>query len=98
MAHIAVEAASRHLNGVSYIVGTCPSAIASDPSSSYVYVTDVANGKVLGYSVASGTWPLDSAQRQPFQTGNQPSAIVADPKYPYLYVANALDSTVRPTP
>jgi DNA-binding beta-propeller fold protein YncE len=27
-----------------YVVGTCPAAIASDPTNSYVYVTDEING------------------------------------------------------
>jgi DNA-binding beta-propeller fold protein YncE len=77
-----------------YIVDTCPSAIASDPTSGYVYVTNAVNGTVLGYSVGS-TGLLTELSGSPFPAGNQPSAIVADPKYPYVYVANALDSTVQ---
>ncbi len=90
----AVESCISAFLNAPYIVGTCPSAITSDPSSSYVYVTDVANGKVLGYSVASGTGLLTALSGNPFQTGDQPSAIVVDPTYPFLYVTNALDSTV----
>jgi DNA-binding beta-propeller fold protein YncE len=62
-----------------------------------LYVTDIASGNVLGYSVASGLLtPLTSGANGTnlFPTGNQPSAIVIDPKYPYAYVANSLDSTV----
>ncbi|MGA2216446.1 MAG: beta-propeller fold lactonase family protein [Terracidiphilus sp.] len=79
-----------------YVLGTCPSAIASATanSTSYVYVTNAANGAVLGYSVGS-TGLLTEVGGSPFPAGNQPSAIVADPEYPYLYVANALDSTVQ---
>jgi 6-phosphogluconolactonase (cycloisomerase 2 family) len=73
--------------------GVYPSAIASDSSSNYVYVTDSVNGNVTSYAGASsgqltliGTTP----------TGNQPSAIAVDPnsKYPYAFVANATDGTV----
>ena len=75
-------------------MGTCPSAIASDPSSSYLYATDEVNGTVHGYSVASGTGLLTQLSGSPFPAGNQPSAIAIDPSYSYLYVTNALDSTV----
>jgi 6-phosphogluconolactonase len=75
-----------------FVLGTCPSAIASDPTSSYLYVTDAARGRVHVYSIASGT--LSELSSSPVQAGNQPSAIVVDPKFPFVYVANALDSTV----
>jgi 6-phosphogluconolactonase (cycloisomerase 2 family) len=73
--------------------GVHPSAIASDPSSSYVYVTDSQNGNVHAYAIASDV--LSELSGSPFKAGNQPSAIVADPKFPYLYVANATDGTVN---
>ncbi len=71
-------------------LGIRPSAIASDPTSSFVFVTDSTNGIVVSYSVASGV--LTKIEDTP--TGNQPSAIVADPVYPYVYVTNAVDATV----
>jgi 6-phosphogluconolactonase (cycloisomerase 2 family) len=73
-------------------LGTCPSAVASDSSGSYLYVTDATVGKVHAYSIASGL--LTEISGSPFAAGNSPSAIVVDPKYPYVYVTNALDSTV----
>jgi len=69
-----------------------PSAIASDSTSTYVYVTDYNGGDVMGYKVASGSLTL--LPGSPFAAGNQPSAIVVDPSYPYAYVANSLDATV----
>jgi 6-phosphogluconolactonase (cycloisomerase 2 family) len=85
-------------NGVVPIAaGIHPSAIASDPSSAYVYATDMTVGQVLGYSVASGVLsPLTSGVNgsNAFPAGNQPSAIVADPAYPFVYVTNFVDSTV----
>ena len=86
------------LSGSPFAAGVQPSAIASDASGSYVYVTDFANGDVRGYSVAPGTAAVAGALvplgGSPFQAGNQPSAIVVDPSYPFAYVANSLDGTV----
>jgi 6-phosphogluconolactonase len=70
--------------------GIRPAGIASDPTNTYVYVTDSINGIVANYSVASGV--LTRIGDTP--TGNQPSAVVVDPVYPFVYVANALDNTV----
>ncbi|MGA2852371.1 MAG: beta-propeller fold lactonase family protein [Terracidiphilus sp.] len=75
-----------------YELGTCPAAVASDSSGSYLYVTDATVGKVHAYAIASGA--LTEISGSPFAAGNAPSAIVVDPKYPYVYVTNALDSTV----
>jgi 6-phosphogluconolactonase len=94
------------LTGSPYLAGGDLSAIASDPSSTYVYATDFLNGKVVGYSVCSnsggpalntlGGSSTSCGNPIPtdFPAGNQPSAIVVDPSYAYAYVANSLDSTV----
>ncbi len=87
------------LNGVAahFAAGVHPSAIASDPTGAWIYVTDAIQDSVLGYSVSSGSLvPLTSGSNgtNQFAAGNQPSAIVTDPVYPYLYVANSEDSTV----
>jgi DNA-binding beta-propeller fold protein YncE len=76
-----------------FVVGTCPSAMASDPSSTYLYVTDPVLGHVHGYTIAASGM-LTELSTSPFTAGNQPSAIVADPNYPFVYVTNAQDSTV----
>jgi 6-phosphogluconolactonase len=80
------------VSGSPFATGVHPSAIASDSTSSYVYVTDSVNGNVSGYSVASGV--LSPLSGSPYPAGNQPSAIVVDPKYPFVYVANSLDGNV----
>jgi 6-phosphogluconolactonase (cycloisomerase 2 family) len=72
-------------------LGIRPSAIASDSTSTYVYVTDATNGIVVSYSIASGV--LTKISDTP--TGNQPSAITADPAFGYIYVANAQDGTLN---
>jgi 6-phosphogluconolactonase len=82
---------------VPFSAGVRPSAIASDPTSAWVYVTDAITNNILGYSVSSGSLiPLTNGNNSTnqFTAGNQPSAIAIDPVYPYLYVANSEDSTV----
>ena len=82
------------LTGSPFAAGVQPSAIASDPTSTYVYVTDFASGNVLGYTVSVERRVDSCCRGSPFPAGNQPSAIVVDPSYPYAYVANSLDATV----
>jgi 6-phosphogluconolactonase (cycloisomerase 2 family) len=79
--------------GVPYPAGVRPSAIASDSSSTYVYVTDYASGNVRGYTVGS-TGALTALSGSPFPAGSAPSAVVVDPTYAYAYVTNATDDTV----
>jgi 6-phosphogluconolactonase (cycloisomerase 2 family) len=83
------------LSGSPFQVGvdSHPTAIASDPTSSYVYVTDFIKGNVHGYSASSGN--LIELPGSPYAAGNQPSAIVVNPSYPYLYIANSQDATVE---
>ena len=78
--------------GVPVAAGVHPSSITSDPSGSYLYVTDYANGNILGYSIASGN--LTPLSGSPFPAGNQPSSIVIDATGGFAVVANSLDATV----
>ena len=78
--------------GSPWPAGSNPSAVASDATGSYLYVTDSANGVVRGYSISSGTFtPLAGS---PYAAGNQPSAIVVDSTAGYAFVANSADSSV----
>jgi 6-phosphogluconolactonase len=81
------------LPGSPFAAGTQPSAVASDSSSAYLYVTDYGKGEVLAYTVAANGG-LTHMSGSPFQSGNQPSAIVVDQKFPYAYVTNSLDATI----
>lgn len=78
--------------------GSKPWAIASDATSSYVYVADYANADVLAYSVnANGSltaMTTGTGGTNQFPAGNEPVAIVVNQAYPYAYVVNSLDSTV----
>lgn len=78
--------------GVPFPAGVQPTAIASDPTSTYVYVTDFVKSDVLAYNAAAGN--LAPLAGSPFPSGSQPTAITVDPSYPYAYVTNSLDGTV----
>jgi 6-phosphogluconolactonase (cycloisomerase 2 family) len=74
--------------------GVRPSAIASDFSSGYLYVTDWKSGNVHAYAVAASSGDLSEISGSPFAAGNQPSTIVVDPNYSFAYVANAQDGNI----
>ncbi len=81
------------LSGSPFAAGVRPSSIASDPTSTYVYVTDYTSGNVRGYTVSS-SGALTALSGSPFPAGNQPTAVVVDPSYAYAYVTNYTDDTV----
>ena len=76
-----------------YKAGVKPSALVSDPTNRFVYVTDFASNELIGYTIQGGS-TLDFLINGPFKTGNEPNAICIDPRGIYLYVTNGLDSTV----
>ena len=82
------------VTGSPFAAGKLPSAIASDPTSKYVYATDYASNNVLAYSVSSGA--LIPLAGSPFPAGSSPSAIVVDQEqsFNFAYVANSTDSNV----
>jgi 6-phosphogluconolactonase len=76
-----------------YPAGVSPSAIAENPLSSYVYVTDKVSNQLIGYLVlANGS--LSPMQNGPFTTGQFPVALTIDPRGSFLYVANFNPSTI----
>jgi 6-phosphogluconolactonase (cycloisomerase 2 family) len=76
-----------------YKAGVKPSALVSDPTNRFVYVTDFASNELIGYTIQAGS-TLDFLINGPFKTGNEPNAIAIDPRGIYLYVTNGLDSSV----
>ncbi|MGA3080660.1 MAG: beta-propeller fold lactonase family protein [Terracidiphilus sp.] len=78
-----------------YEAGVKPSALVSDPTDRFVYVTDYASNELIGYTILDGS-TLSFLTNGPFKTGGQPSAIAMDPRGKFIYVTNALDSTVSP--
>jgi 6-phosphogluconolactonase len=79
-------------NGVPFAAGSHPSAVASDSSSTYLYVADFNKANILGFTVGANS--LTALSGSPFAAGDQPAALVTDPAYPFLYAANSLDNTV----
>jgi 6-phosphogluconolactonase len=76
--------------------GVSPSAIAIDPTSKYLYVTDKLQNEIYGYQIASqNTGNLISLKTSPFSTGSYPVAITIEPRGKYVYVANYNSSTVN---
>jgi 6-phosphogluconolactonase len=73
--------------------GVKPSAVASDPTSRFVFVTDFASNELIGYTVLSAD-TLSFMLNGPFKTGDEPSALTIDPRGTFIYVANSLDATV----
>jgi len=80
-------------SGSPYKAGVKPSALISDPTNRFVYVTDFASNELIGYTIQGGS-TLDFLINGPFKTGNQPNSIAIDPRGIYIYVSNGLDSTV----
>ncbi|WP_348264658.1 beta-propeller fold lactonase family protein [Telmatobacter sp. DSM 110680] len=73
-------------------VGTQPSAIASDSTGAYLYVTDAIQNVVYGFQINGGV--LTEVAGSPFQAGGKPSAIVLDATGKFALVANAQDSNL----
>jgi 6-phosphogluconolactonase (cycloisomerase 2 family) len=74
--------------------GVVPSAIAEEPTSRFVYVTDQAANHLIGYTVlpAGGLLPMVNG---PFATGLFPANLTIDPTGKLIYVVNYNGSTVE---
>ena len=78
---------------VGYGAGTTPSAIAEDPSSRFVYITDEATNQLYGNLVANDG-SLVPMTNGPFATGIFPVGLTIDPRGKFLYVANFSSNSV----
>ncbi len=76
-----------------YGAGTTPSAIAEDPTSRFVYITDETTNQLYGNTVNSDG-SLTPMVNSPFGTGHFPVSLTIDPRGKFLYVANYSDSTI----
>ncbi len=77
-------------NGQPILSGILPSAMASDPTSSYLYVADNKLGQITTYSVQSGIPTVVATAA----SGSLPLSMSLD-TVGNLYVANAGDSTMK---
>ncbi len=76
-----------------YQAGVQPSAIASEPTGRFVYVTDQAANQLIGYVVqTNGT--LVPMLNGPFSTGLYPVSLTIDGRGKFLYVTNFNAGTV----
>ncbi len=74
--------------------GVKPSAIISDPTGRFLYVTDQYQNLILGYNILS-SGALQSQVNGPFPTDLFPYAMVVDPRGKFLYVTNYNSNDVR---
>ena len=78
-----------------YRAGVTPSAVVSDPTSRFVYVTDQTANQIYGYQidnqVSGNLTPLVSS---PYGTGLFPVSLTIDPRGKYLYTTNYNSGTV----
>ena len=70
-----------------YLSGTAPSAIASDPTNRFLYVTDSFTNQLISFTVQS-TGAIVASQNGPTRTDVFPKAVTVDPRGLYVYVAN----------
>jgi 6-phosphogluconolactonase (cycloisomerase 2 family) len=79
----------------SYAIGALPSAVTSDTTGKYLYVTDQQLNKVYAYTIGSGG-ALTAITGSPYATGNGADALAIDSTTTphYLYVANYTDNTI----
>ena len=69
-----------------YPVGVGPNAIASDPTSKFLYVTDGAARQMIGFLIQTNGTLIN--MQTPFKTDDLPDAVQVDPRGIYVYVAN----------
>ncbi|MGC1784943.1 MAG: beta-propeller fold lactonase family protein [Acidobacteriaceae bacterium] len=74
--------------------GVKPSAIVSDPTGRFVYVTDQYQNLLLGYNILTGG-TLQSQLNGPFSTDLYPNALTVDPRGKFLYVTNYNANDIR---
>jgi 6-phosphogluconolactonase len=73
-------------------VGTHPSAITSDKTGSYLYMTDSIQDVAYGFQISGGA--LTPLGGSPYPTGSQPSAIVIDATSKWAVITNKQDSNL----
>lgn len=76
-----------------FSAGTAPTAIAIDPTSRFLYVTDSAQNQVIEYGIQS-SGDLSPINQGLASTGNFPNGITVDPRGQFVYVTNYTDSTI----
>jgi len=83
-----------------YAAGETPSAIAEEPTSRFVYVTDRALNQLIAYTVSGGSLAggggaLTAMLNGPFPTGLYPTNLTIDPTGKLIYVVNFNASSMQ---
>jgi 6-phosphogluconolactonase len=73
--------------------GVTPSAIVTDPTGRYAYITDKTSNEIFGYNIGSSSTAVTAGiltplVSSPYTTGLYPVAIIVDPRGKYVYTAN----------
>jgi 6-phosphogluconolactonase (cycloisomerase 2 family) len=76
----------------SMVAGVNPSAITTEPTGRFVYITDKTSNQIYGYQLNTGV--LSALSSNPTATGLYPVAMAVDPRGEYLYVANYNSNSV----
>ncbi len=88
------------VTGSPFCAGITPSALASHPYSTFLYVTDSTQNEVISYNIATANTSsiaagaLTPLQSGPVATGTTPDGIVVDPRGEYVYVSNKIGGSV----
>ncbi len=80
-------------SGSPFQAGVKPSALAIDPTSRFVYVTDYASNHLIGFGLTDNS-TMNFLISGPYKTGAEPTAVAVDPRGRFIYVSNSLDSSV----
>ena len=79
--------------GSPFAAGASPNAVATDPTSRFLYVTDGASNQLISYGIATGG-ALVPQVNGPTATGGFPDAVTVDPRGMFVYIANYNDPSV----
>jgi 6-phosphogluconolactonase len=63
------------LSGSPFAAGGEPSAVAVDPTGSFLYVVNESSGNVSVFAITAGTGVLTAVNGSPYTAGSLPSAI-----------------------
>ena len=80
------------ISGFPVQVGAHPSAVTSDKSGTYLYVTDFSQNLAYGFQISGGA--LAPLSGSPYATGSQPTALVVDASAKYVMITNGQDSNL----
>jgi 6-phosphogluconolactonase (cycloisomerase 2 family) len=76
-------------------VGVTPTAVAIEPTTRYVYVTDSTSNEIYGFQIDNNvSGNLTALVSSPYTTGQYPVNMVIDPRGKYILTANYNSNTI----